>query len=407
MNGSSTGLYTRKKVFAQTCGVRYNTAMDTEADMAGNMDFKEEKLIEFLKSKAEIWLFPRLLEEVYADLDTARRVLTDKLTEYETDGGENREQISRKVRNWLNGKNQPSNREEMFKICFALRLNLEQADRIFSTAEECGIHYRNPRELIYAFCLKKGYDYPKAQEIVRDLGQAAIPKNTMGYHGMMRKTSESEASSFMTVSIKNEFINIEKTEDLKAFIERNQTAFGIHHNTAYRKFKMMLDYLLEGMSENNKYTDAPGEKRYSIEKVTEEYLRMGLPYQKKSRQYSKAEKAIKRHWPSPRMVQEMYSRKRDVNRKTLLLLYLATEGMGAEVREKSFVAEHCQRMDMMMASCGMPCLNLHNPFDYLVVQSLHLADEDDFMSWKMERILKKVFHEPYRPAYIALSCTNE
>ena len=111
----------------------------------------------------------------------------------------------------------------------------------------------------------------------------------------------------------------------------------------------MLEYLLRGVSDNYTFTDVPREKKYSIERVTEEYLRMGVPYQKKNRQCTKVEKFIKKHWPSPKMVQEMYSRKRDVNRKTLLLLYLVTEGMGVEVSEKSFVLEHCKRMDMMLS----------------------------------------------------------
>lgn len=369
--------------------------------MGESFPLKEEQIVGFLRSKTEVWYFSRLLEEVYGNPEAARHVLTEKLSEYESDSGENREQISRKVRNWFNGKNKPSNREEMFKICFALRLDLEQSEKLFLSAEDCGIHYRNPRELIYAFCLKKGYDYPRAQEILRQSGQEATPKNTLEHHEMIRRTSDTESTSFMTVSIKDEFKNINDVDELKTFIEKNQALFGLHHNTAYRKFKIMLNYLLEGVSENNKYTDAPGEKRYSIERVTEEYLRMGLPYQKRSRHYSKVEKMIKRHWPSPKMVQEMYSRKRDVNRKTLLLLYLATEGMGVDVKEKSFVPEHCQRMDMMLSSCGMTLLNLHNPFDYLVVQSLYLENDDDFMSWKMERILKKLFEPPYQPAYIA------
>ena len=90
----------------------------------------------------------------------------------------------------------------------------------------------------------------------------------------------------------------------------------------------------EGVSENDTLTDVPREKKYSIERVTEEYLRMGVPYQKKNRQCTKVERFIKKHWPSPKMVQEMYSRKRDVNRKTLLLLYLVTEGMAWRCRKK-------------------------------------------------------------------------
>ncbi len=79
-----------------------------------------------------------------------------------------------------------------------------------------------------------------------------------------------------------------------------------------------------------------------------------------------------------------------------------------EVSEKSFVLEHCKRMDMMMASCGMALLNLHNPFDYLVVQSLNLENDDDFMSWKLERMLRKIFRNDGKTVYLEKqdnSCT--
>lgn len=396
--------YGGKKFTRYILALMYNDRkVNAEGDMTGNIQLKEEQIVELLKAKAEVWQFPRLLEEIGGDTVLLRHVLTEKMIEYDTDGEESREQISRKVRNWFNGKNQPSNREEMFKICFALGLGLEKAEKFLLSAEECGIHYRNPRELIYAFCLKKGYGYLESRELVRILGQDDVPRSTLECQKMIRRSSSVESTEHMTISVRDDFKNIENENELKLFLKENQHVFGLHHNTAYRKFKRMLDCLMSGNSENNRYTDAPDEKRYSIVRVTEEYLRLGIPYEKRSVGYSKVEKMLKKHWPSVKTVQEMYSRKRDVNRKTLLLLYLATEGMGISVAEESFVEEHCQRMDMMLLSCGMPLLNLHNPFDYLAVQSLLLESDDDFMSWKMERILRKLFRETYQPAYISIS----
>lgn len=370
--------------------------------MEGNIQMKEEQIVEFLKSKAEVWNFSRLLKELYGDSASLRYMLTEKLIEYAEDSGESREQIARKVRNWLSGRNQPSNREELFKICFALEFDLERAEKLFLVSEECGIHYRNPRELVYVFCLKKGYSYLEAQRLIRWLGQDMVPSSTLERQEMVRQCSESESISYMTISIKDEFRDVESKEELKRFLKENEAAFGLHHNTAYRKFKSMLDCLLNGVSDDHRYADEPAEKRYSISRVTEEYLRMGVPYQKKSGSYSKVEKLLKRQWPSVKMVQDMYSRKRDVNRKILLLLYLATEGMGVHVPEASFVSEHCRRINLMLSSCGMNLLNLHHPFDYLVVQSLYLESDDDFMSWKMERILKRMFQGSCRPAYLAV-----
>lgn len=62
-------------------------------------------------------------------------------------------------------------------------------------------------------------------------------------------------------------------------------------------------------------------------------------------------------------------RKIDVNRKTLLLLYLATEGMDMDVPEESYTEEHCRRINLMLSQCGMALLDPHNPFDFLILQS--------------------------------------
>lgn len=360
---------------------------------------EEEQMALFLEKRVESWSFPRLLGEIYHGETPLQIRLIDKLTGYETDSEDSRDKISRKVRNWLRGCNQPANREELFKISFALNLDEKGAEKILFSTAESGIHYRNPRELIYAFCLRKGYDYPKAQEILAELGYLQFPSSSLENQQAVRQLSDLEPDQYITTSIKDEFKAVQDIDELREFLRQYEHQFGLHHNTAYRKFVLMMDYLLDG-NLNSDYAGAPREKKLSIEQATEEYLRMGVPYQKKNGSHTKLQKLIKKNWPSPKVMQEMYSRKRDVNRKTLLLLYLATEGMGVEVSEKSFAAEHFQRMNLMLSACGMTLLNPHNPFDYLVAQSLHLKNEDDFMSWKMERLLNRLFRNNRQSAYI-------
>jgi hypothetical protein len=47
---------------------------------------------------------------------------------------QSRESISRNVRNWLSGKHAPSEREDLIKICFALKLNEIQSSAFFQAA---------------------------------------------------------------------------------------------------------------------------------------------------------------------------------------------------------------------------------------------------------------------------------
>ena len=148
----------------------------------------EDHIVDFLKSKVEIWCFPRLLRELYRGTQNLQTLLTEKLTAYEAGKEENKEQISRKVRNWLGGRNQPANREEVFKICFALSLGEERSEKLLLSTAESGIHYRNPRELIYAFCLRRGFDYPQAQELIEALEQTGAPKSSLEHQKLVRQT---------------------------------------------------------------------------------------------------------------------------------------------------------------------------------------------------------------------------
>lgn len=354
--------------------------------------------IKFLEQKAEFWSLPKLLAEIYEGDENLQKRLNRKFIEYEqtTD----KEQVSRKVRNWLNGRNLPSNREELFKICFALELDEKGAECILGTTAENGIHFRNPRELIYAFCLKKGIDYPRAKEMAGELWGEELPVKILEYKEELKETRNTENRDKMTSSIRNEFKRLETEDDLRLFIQEYRLHFGCHHNTAYRKFVKMLSYLLfPGEPDEN----LPSDKQYSVERVVREYLRMGIPYERRTGCCNRIQREIKKHWPTAKTINEMYRRKIDVDRKTLLLLYLATEGMllvQSGTRKKQ-IKEHRDRIDMMLCECGMALLNVHSPFDYLIMQAIRKENEEDFMSHRMEWMLHAIFTERRSVAYVA------
>lgn len=350
---------------------------------------------EILNGKVSFWKFSKLLEQIYQDAEPLSQRLIRKLSEYDKD--EERERTARKVRNWLHDRNLPQNREELFKICFALGLDEKSADAVLGITAESGIHYRNARELVYAFSLRNGMDYPEAAACVKRLGADMIPE-TAG------RTEATESCTLLpeeelTGHIRSRFARIKSEEDLKNFFEIHRDKFGIQHRTAYRKFRKMLESLLHPTQEGGLL---PDEHDYSVKKVVEQYLRMGVPYQKKSGGYTQLQKTIKQHWPSAKSIHEMYSGKTDVNRKTLLLLYLALEGEAeTEISESGSVMEHQRRMDLMLAQCGMPILNIHCPFDYLILLAVRQETEDDFISSRMEKMLRKIFDTDCPAAYIA------
>lgn len=349
---------------------------------------------EFLKGKVSFWKFSKLLMQIYQKEEPLSQRLIRKLTEY--NGDEGKERIARKVRNWMHDRNLPQNREELFKICFALELDEKSADMVLGIAAESGIHYRNARELVYAYSLRKGMDYPEAAECAKRLGVDML--NGFSGRAEVRNLCAEFPAEALTGHIRSRFDRIKSEKDLQNFFEVHREKFGIQHRTAYRKFRKMLESLLcpsqgEGL--------LPNEQDYSIKKVVEQYLRMGVPYDRRSGGYTQLQRTLKQHWPSAKSICEMCSGKADVDRKTLLLLYLATEGEGGtEISEPGSVMEHQRRMDLMLAQCGMPALNIHCPFDYLILLAVRKEEEDDFISGRMEKMLRKIFNTERPAAYL-------
>lgn len=296
----------------------------------------EGTIDDFLKGNVTFWKFSRLLKELYQGEEPLARRLTRKLTEYNSD--EDGERTARRVRNWMHDRNLPKNREEIFKICFALELDEQRAETLLGITVERGIHYRNPRELIYAYCLRRKGDYPEAVKKVREIN---IPVEKKEMPACTYK--ENETTAEITGYIRSRFDHVRSEDELREFLEIHREKFGLQHWTAYRKFRKMLNYLLHPSSGDD---FLPDEQEYSIRKVVDQYLRMGVPYEKKSGRYTQLQREIKQHWPSAKTIYEMCSGKLDVDRKTLLLLYLATEGeVDTDAADMRSISEHRRRME--------------------------------------------------------------
>ena len=101
---------------------------------ANNMQFFREgektpqEMVLFLKEGAIFRSFDYLLRQLYPEEDLGKR-LTEGLEEIT---GESHDSVSRKVRNWLKGKNVPKNRALLCPICFVLELEAPAAHRLLS-----------------------------------------------------------------------------------------------------------------------------------------------------------------------------------------------------------------------------------------------------------------------------------
>lgn len=364
--------------------MKQNNQMMTEVS-ARQWDFiaKEcqtpKEAVDFLKSGMRLRTFSDIICRLYPGKDLENR-LTDRLFAFCGANADTtqRDSIRRKVQNWLHNRNLPTDREDVFQIAFALELDEKQTDWLLAQVFDAGIHYRNEKEIIYAFSLRNHQSYEKASVCAKTFAE--------------RKSASDTTGNAVTKLLKMEFEQLPPDEDIINFMMKHSESFGKNHNTAYQYFIQMLD-LLTG--------EKSGEEVYSMEYITEQYLRMNMPEDKKVSGYSDIQRMVKKYWPGVRNIKEMKNRNEDVTRKALLLLYIVTGGVWTEtydeldeayVTSEEMLIEHCKRINKMLEDCGMRYMDTRNPFDYLVLFCLK-SKRSEFMSERMEQMVEELFAE--------------
>jgi hypothetical protein len=125
-------------------------------------NWSAEEVYRYLTSDIKVRTFPEVLTSFYPGQDL-RETLVSGLCQIET---ANPDSISRKVRDWLNGKYVPSEREDLIKICFVLELDELKSVALLSITSDGTFHLRSPRELVFAYCLRTGKSYTHAVEMI-------------------------------------------------------------------------------------------------------------------------------------------------------------------------------------------------------------------------------------------------
>ncbi len=368
-----------------------------------NMSFFEgeektpQQIADFLKEGAIFRSFAYLLAGFCPE--GLKEKLVDGLAEIT---GEEKNAVARKVRNWLNGKNLPQNRETLFQICFILKLNEEEASRVLGMIAETGIHYRNPKELAYAYALRMGLTW---QQAVKLKERAVLLCESAWNRDDFKKGAAFGTPFGYTKKLQEMFREVTSEEDFIAFLKEHGQELGILHETAYQKFVELLDVL-----QNPKGKGGDGEeKSFTLDQVMQEYLRMNIPSQPrkkgvKSQEMTPLQKLVKRCWPNEGELIRMRRRQEDVSRKALLLLYLVTEAFDMEPGEEdgdyffedleedadTMLEIRWKRMDMFLDTYGMNRLDAGNPFDFLVIYALR-AQGDDYAADRMEQMMEILF----------------
>lgn len=321
--------------------------------------------------------FGETLREFYPRADLRERLLAAF-----SDGSTAPASVSRKIQNWLSGSSRPSDREDVFRTAFALGLTEEQTSDLLGLCSDYGIHYRNGRELVYAWFLRRGLDYGQARDFFLTL--PPVPQD-----GQVLKDPVT-----ITHKLQSTFNLVQTTGELRACYIANLPRLGTFHLRAYRYFQRYLKHLVRP----NSWGEGE-EPDYSLETVMERYLSLHMPSGKNRTGYSLTQKLIKRNWPNVTALKNIRAQREDVPRKLLLLLYIITENVTddqyTELDEDYFTLEerlddHWWVINAMLLDCGMPPLDPRSAFDWLVLYALTATGEES-MSERMEQVIDTLY----------------
>ncbi|MGN0794500.1 MAG: hypothetical protein ACI4MG_08540 [Aristaeellaceae bacterium] len=366
----------------QDYGARMTTLSSAAYAAATADGLSSQSAADVLMEQVQIRSFRDMLT-AYADAGSLRGLLVEGLCA--NDSSRVRESVDKKVRGWLSGKYQPTRREDFMELCFILHLDAGKADAFLAASSDAGLHWREPRELVYAYALDRGMTYPEAVALYNRVQPGQVADDSM-------------VKSF-TPLIHQEAQRCRTEDELREYLRSAAGKLGKLHNTAYQHFMAMMKVLEEPES-----LAGQEEGRYTTREIVEKYLDRKLPTAREGKALEEKKRCVLADWPDEVTLSRMKNRKADVTRKVLMLLFLATDdgdGTGDEWQddeaydEEDWPGEESGdaafrstrlRMNQMLADCGFRQLDPRNAFDWLVLYCMRSSADTETMDGLNEQL---------------------
>lgn len=363
-------------------GIELTQRSEMEYNRLSTQEMTPAMAAEYLWSgRIVLRTFHDTLREFYPHPDLLSRLTAA----FQADAREGRpDSIAKNVRNWISGRSQPTCREDIFHIAFALSFSEQQTSCLLGLSTDYAIHYRDGREAVYAWFLRTGRSYAEARAFFESLPPVSRLDSLPDSY-----------SAHLTRDLQNDFLQVRSVDDLRACYLRNLENFGTLHLRAYTYFSKYLKQLVQPASPTGVL-----EPDYSIEAVMAQYLSLKMPSGKDRGSYSAVQKLIKRNWPNATALKNIRLRKEDVPRKLLLLLYVITENViDGEYHEpdedyispRERLEDHWYCLNAILADCGMPLLDPRNATDWLVLYAITAEGQDQPMSERMEQVIEALY----------------
>lgn len=227
--------------------------------------------------------------------------------------------------------------------------------------------------------------------------------------------STTPAADSFTPVIRAEVSSLGTREELKDYLRDAASRLGTYHNNAYRLFMDMLETLEHPVvdeTEERAAIFAP--EKLTLQDIVREYFYEDSVLRAHRKTHdgedkrkplspeqqhvlSVIQKNVSEGWPDEAVLAKMKSRDTDVTRKTLILLFLATdpgpeEDMEAEPSREELFEELYQRLNDMLMQCGFMTLDPRSPFDWLVLYCICVEDVLD-VDVHMRAVFQEMFGE--------------
>lgn len=287
-----------------------------------------------------------------------------------------RESENKKVQNWLTGKSRPTNRVDLWELCFILEMNLDHTDAFLASVSEYGIHWRNPMDLTLAFALRQKMRWAETRPLLEKA--KAITEH-----------ARKDVDTSYTLAIRNDFATLQTAEDLEGYLVSCSGNMGVLHNTAWQYFNDYLSILEspfgEAGNQQGMLNLKTKEPRYSVRKILETYFDQKLSALRKDKRKDEKVKLLLKDWPDEVSISRIRNRMDDVPRRVLILLFLATDGIDEQEDEDWFVDDgedvrfddSYDRMNQVLYQCGYNKLDPRNPFDWLMIYCMREDSENE------------------------------
>ena len=375
-----------------------------------------EEAVDFLKNNLITRSLRSILEKFAGerDMKEVQKLLVNGLLEDHPEM--KKESVERRVRGWLDPKSfHTVKKEDAIEIAFLLQLGIQKTDEFLALISDEKLHWRNVKEIIFIYGLQQGLSYRESLEIMNQPEIQEILQKVKDY-----KTVEEIQEDSYTEFVKRDVDYLDSVEELKAYLETNYEKLGYFHNTAYDMFMEMLGKLKTPASMEDELSIFDGEEaseKYTIRDILQDILYKDIVLtakQKavkakkeakksaasKEKQYTLdiIQKKIADSWPDEVSISRMKNRKADITRKSLILLFLATDGdyeeeeydYDLELTEEEVFEDIFQRLNDMLFFCGYSELDPRNPFDWMIIYCIYVEDLFD-IDPKMQSVLSELF----------------